>query len=171
MSHYDSYYYASPSLPMLMTMPQKPFSARIQYLDIISQQFNVHRDYLYNYLGYHLPTMVFNLALDNHDWAEMQKMVYEYDADINAPVRNGYSSIWHEVSNGNFDAVQHLILLGARLDCVNHETRQSLFDLANIKRFARTKYLLMAYNVKPYNKLCQIQPVAESKVPTEEIKK
>lgn len=174
MSYYDSYYYATVPLQQPPHHSPKPFKARIQYLDTISQHFNIHRDYLYNYLGYHLPTIVFNLALDNHDWIEMQKMVYEYGADINAPVRYGSAPIWHEVLNGNFEAVQQLILLGARLDLVNHETRQSLLDLAFVKNFGRTKYLLMAYNVKYYKVLfpgphiTNTKPIIPSEVSDEE---
>lgn len=141
MEYYDSmHYYPAP----------RPFRARYEYLEAIAQQSNIHRDYLYNHFGKNLPIMIFNMALDARDWTEMYRMVHEYKADINTPSRYGSPPIWHEVSCGRFDAVQQLILIGARLDIVNHDTQQSLLDIACIKNFNRTKHLLMAYNTKHY---------------------
>lgn len=142
MAYYELNYYP-PALP-------RPFETRPEYLNALSRQFNIHRDYLYNHFGDYLPIMVFNLALDGHDWTEMYRMVHEYNIDINAPSRYEYPPIWYEVMSGSFDTVQQLILLGARLTIVNHETQQSLLDVACAKKFNRTKYLLMAYNVKLY---------------------
>jgi ankyrin repeat protein len=109
------------------------------------------------------------MALDIRDWTEMYRMVHEYKADINAPSRYGSPPIWHEVSCGTFDAVQQLILMGARLDVVNHDTQQSLLDIAYIKNFNRTKHLLMAYNAKHYKTLYakQLAVITEPQQATE----
>ncbi len=162
MAYYESNHYYPPP-------PPRPFHTRSEYLDEIAHQCNIHRDYLYNHFGNHLPIMIFNMALDARDWTEMYRMVREYKFDINAPSRYGSPPIWHEVSCGTFDAVQQLILMGARLDIVNHETQQSLLDVACMKNYNRTKHLLMAYNAKHYKSLFpKIEPliisVAEASV-------
>jgi len=171
MAYYESNHYYPPPTA-------RPFHTRSEYLEAIAHEYNIHHDYLYNHFGSHLPIMIFNMALDACDWIEMYRMVHDYKFDINAPSRYGSPPIWHEVSCGTLNTVQQLILLGARLNIVNHETQQSLLDLAYVKNFNRTKHLLMAYNAKSYKVLFpKIQPtiinvaVSTDKVSTDKVSK